>query len=153
MRTKLINNKDYVLCSWRRRWVRLTPEEWVRQHFLDRLTTDFGYPHELIAVEVPLATASSTLGSVPPHLGGAGGGLRADAIVYDKQMQPLMLLEFKREDVALTQRVLDQAAVYNRQLHVPYLILSNGPETIIARVHPDRFDFLPAIPTWTQLSN
>lgn len=139
MRTKLINNKDYVLCSWRRRWVRLTPEEWVRQHFLDRLTTDFGYPHELIAVEVPFH-----VGDVPK---------RADAIVYDKQMQPLMLLEFKREDVALTQRVLDQAAVYNRQLHVPYLILSNGPETIIARVHADRFDFLPAIPTWTQLSN
>lgn len=139
MKTKLINNKDYVLCSWRRRWVRLTPEEWVRQHFLDRLTTDFGYPHELIAVEVPFQ-----VGAVPK---------RADAIVYNKQMQPLMLLEFKREDVALTQRVLDQAAVYNRQLHVPYLILSNGPETIVARVHADRFDFLPAIPTWTQLSN
>lgn len=119
--------------------MRLTPEEWVRQHFLDRLTTGFGYPHELIAVEVPFQ-----VGTVPK---------RADAIVYNKQMQPLMLLEFKREDVALTQRVLDQAAVYNRQLHVPYLILSNGPETIIARVHEDRFEFLPAIPTWTQLSN
>lgn len=149
MKTKLINNKDYILCSWRRRWVRLTPEEWVRQHFLERLTTDFGYPHELIGVEVPLATS----GIVPPPKQGDRGGLRADAIVYSHSMQPLMLLEFKREDVALTQRVLDQAAVYNRQLHVPYLILSNGPETIIARVHPDRFDFLPAIPTWIQLSN
>lgn len=119
--------------------MRLTPEEWVRQHFLSRLTTDFGYPHELIGVEIPFR-----VGDVPK---------RADAIVYSRSMQPLVLIEFKREDVAITQRVLDQAAVYNRQLHVPYLILSNGPETIIARVHEDRFEFLSAIPTWMQLSN
>lgn len=139
MKTKLINNKDYILCSWRRRWVRLTPEEWVRQHFLEWLVSDFGYPHNLIAVEVAFH-----VGSVPK---------RADAIVYDKQMTPKVLLEFKREDVALTQHVLDQAAVYNRQLKVPYLILSNGPQTIVVRVHADRFEYLQTIPTWTQLSN
>ena len=61
-------------------------------------------------------------------------GKRADAIVYTKDLQPLMLIEFKADTVALTQMVLDQIAVYNRQLHVPYLILHNGPQTIIARV-------------------
>ena len=119
MKTRLINCKDYVFCEWRRRFVRLTPEEYVRQTFLTRLVTDYGYPKERIAVEVPLLDK------------------RADAVVYDSHLQPMMIIEFKAETVTLTQKTLDQAAVYNRQLHVPYLILHNGPTTMVARVEPE----------------
>lgn len=130
MKTRLINYKDYVFCEWRRRFVRLTPEEYVRQTFLTRLVTDYGYPKERIAVEVPLLDK------------------RADAVVYDSHLQPMMIIEFKAETVTLTQKTLDQAAVYNRQLHVPYLILHNGPTTMVARIEPE-LQFLNAIPSYS----
>ena len=134
MKTRIIDNKEYVFCEWRRRFVRLTPEEWVRQNFLMRLVTDYGYPKEKIAVEVFL------------------GGKRADAVVYGEALQPLMILEFKAETVPLTQKTLDQAVVYNRQLNVPYLILHNGPTSLVVRIAPE-INFEKQIPTWTQLSN
>ena len=62
----------------------------------------------------------------------AGLKKRCDAIVYNQQMQPLMLLEFKAPTVPLTQEVFDQAAIYNRTLHVPMLMLCNGRESILA---------------------
>lgn len=135
MKTRLIDGKDYVFCEWRRKFVRLTPEEWVRQTFLNRLVTDYAFPSERIAVEVQMT------------------GKRADAIVYDRSLRPLMLLEFKADTVALTQKTLDQATVYNRQLHVPYLILSNGRQTVVAKIDENKINFLETIPQWTQLSN
>ena len=100
---------------------------------MHRLVDDFGYPTNLIAVEVPLK------------------GKRADAIVYTKTLQPLALIEFKADTVALTQKVLDQIVVYNRQLHVPYLILHNGPQTIVAKVSENEIGFLSEIPAYDRL--
>ena len=117
----------------------MTPEEWVRQQVLETMERQYGYPHSLIAVEVPIEVA--------------GLQKRCDAIVYSPTMQPLMLLEFKAETVALTQKVLDQAAVYNRQLKVPYLVLSNGAQSVAARVLPTEYEYLNQIPLWSQLSN
>lgn len=139
MRTRTVKNKEQVFCAWRRRFVRLTPEEWVRQQVLETMERQYGYPHSLIAVEVPIEVA--------------GLQKRCDAIVYSPTMQPLMLLEFKAETVALTQKVLDQAAVYNRQLKVPYLVLSNGAQSVAARVLPTEYEYLNQIPLWSQLSN
>ncbi|MGN1247305.1 MAG: type I restriction enzyme HsdR N-terminal domain-containing protein [Paludibacteraceae bacterium] len=114
------NGKQYVFCAWRRRWVRLTPEEWVRQQFLHRLVDDYHYPSGRIGVEVSIAVGEAKK--------------RCDAVVYDEQLQPMVLIECKAEHVALTQRTLDQAIIYNRQLRVPYLFLHNGPETIVVRL-------------------
>lgn len=124
------------MCTWRHKYVRLTPEEWVRQQFLHRLVEQYGYPESLIAVEVQLAT-----------------GRRADAVVYNNNLQPLVLIEFKAATVPLTQQVLDQIAVYNRQFAVPYLILCNGAQTVTAKVMNQQITFLEDIPAWTQLSN
>ena len=120
LNTKDINGKAYVFCAWRRRWVRLTPEEWVRQQFLHRLVDDYHYPAGRIGVEVAIAVGEAKK--------------RCDAVVYDEQLQPLVLIECKAEHVALTQRTLDQAITYNRQLRVPYLFLHNGHETIVVRI-------------------
>ena len=116
MRTRVYNNKEQIFCEWRHRWVRLTPEEWIRQQLLHRMVEQLGYPASLIAVE-----AAITVGEAKK---------RCDAIVYDHAMQPLMLIECKAETVPLTQKTLDQAITYNRKLQVPYLLLSNGPHTI-----------------------
>ena len=135
IRTK--EGKQYVLCAWRRRFVRLTPEELVRQTTLQLLVDEYGYSHNLIAVEVPITVA--------------GQAKRCDAIVYNQQMQPLMLLEFKAPTVPLTQDVFDQAAIYNRHLHVPYLMLCNGRNSIVAAVQPNEYKFLEHIPNYHQL--
>ncbi|MBQ6776994.1 MAG: type I restriction enzyme HsdR N-terminal domain-containing protein [Paludibacteraceae bacterium] len=132
-RTRVQNNKEQIYCDWRHRFVRLTPEEWVRQQFLHRLTERYGYPAGLIGVEISL------------------GVRRADAVVYNRDMQPRILLEFKADMVPLTQQVLDQAAGYNRRLHVPWLILHNGPHTLIARVEDQTITFKDSIPAWSEL--
>ncbi len=106
----------------------------MRQCFLHRLVEEYAYPKELIAVEVALE------------------GKRADAIVYDRQMQPLMIIECKADTVALTQRTLDQATTYNRQVHVPYLILHNGMCSVIAHVTDSQIVFAKDIPTYGELN-
>ena len=137
MQIRTQNGKQYVLCAWRRRFVRLTPEELVRQTTLQLLVDEYGYLHHLIAVEVPIEVA--------------GVSKRCDAIVYNQQMQPLMLIEFKAPSVPLTQEVFDQAAIYNRTLHVPYLMLCNGRQSIVANIHPTTYQFADHIPQYSEL--
>ena len=116
MRPRVYNGKEQIFCEWRHRWVRLTPEEWIRQQLLHRMVNEGAYPASLIAVEQAI-----TVGDVRK---------RCDAVVYDNTMQPLMLIECKAETVPLTQKTLDQAITYNRKLNVPYLLLCNGAQTI-----------------------
>ena len=134
MNIRTQNGKQYVLCAWRRKYVRLTPEELVRQTTLLLLEDEYGFPHGLIGVEIPIEVA--------------GLKKRCDAIVYNQQMQPLMLIEFKAPTVPLTQEVFDQAAIYNRHLQVPYLMLCNGQRSIVAQVLEKQYQFLPAIPNY-----
>ena len=137
MNIRTQNGKQYVLCAWRRKYVRLTPEELVRQTTLQLLEDQYGFPHGLIGVEIPIEVA--------------GLKKRCDAIVYNQQMQPLMLLEFKAPSVELTQEVFDQAAIYNRHLQVPYLMLCNGQRSIIAQVLEQQYQFLNHIPNFETL--
>ena len=137
MRTRIFNGKEQIFCEWRHRWVRLTPEEWVRQQLLHRLVEQLGYPASLIAVEAPIKVGDLQK--------------RCDAIVYNNAMQPLMLIECKAESVPLTQKTLDQAATYNRKLRVPYLLLHNGPQTVIAFVDDNTIKYINAIPQYNQL--
>ena len=139
MNIRTHNGKQYVLCASRRKYVRLTPEELVRQTTLQLLEDEYGFPHGLIGVEVPIEVA--------------GLNKRCDAIVYNQQMQPLMLLEFKAPNVPLTQDVFDQAAIYNRCLQVPYLMLCNGRGSIVAQILETQYQFLSAIPKYCELLN
>ena len=139
MNIRTQKDRQYVLCAWRRKYVRLTPEELVRQTTLQLLEDEYGFPHGLIGVEIPIEVA--------------GLKKRCDAIVYNQQMQPLMLLEFKAPTVPLTQEVFDQAAIYNRHLQVPYLMLCNGQNSIVAQVLEKQYQFLPVIPIYSKLLN
>ena len=136
MRTRVYNNKEQVFCEWRHRWVRLTPEEWVRQQLLHRLVEQFDYPASLIAVEQAV-----TVGEAKK---------RCDAVVYDASLQPLMIIECKAETVPLTQKTLDQAITYNRKLNVPYLILHNGPQTLTVAIDGNSYH-LTGLPRYSDL--
>ena len=100
----------------RRRYVALTPEEWVRQHFVNYL----GYPAPLLANEVQLTVGEK-------HL-------RADTVLFSRDMRPRMIVEYKAPSVAITPDVFNQIAVYNTLLHVDYLVVSNGIEHYCRRI-------------------
>ena len=138
LRTRVYNNKEQVFCSWRRRWVRLTPEEWVRQQVLHQLVEDYSFPMSRIAVEHAIRVGQASR--------------RCDAVVFDSALNPLCIIEFKAESVPLTQSVFDQVAVYNRRLHVPFGIISNGQQTIAYSITDTGYIFLPSIPDYHTLS-
>ena len=102
----------------RRRWVALTPEEWVRQQTLVRLHAA-GYPPEVMQVEGAITLNGMTR--------------RCDIVVY-RDGQPWMIVECKKSEIPLTQRVCDQACRYNTVLRVPYLLLTNGRQEVIVAV-------------------
>ncbi|MBQ8101067.1 MAG: type I restriction enzyme HsdR N-terminal domain-containing protein [Paludibacteraceae bacterium] len=136
-RIQTVRGRECILCPWRRRWVKLTPEEWVRQQVLWSLETCQGYPHGRMAVE-----HSITVGDCRK---------RCDAVVFSPRLQPLCIIEFKQEQVPLGQRVLDQVAVYNRRLQVPFFIVSNGRTTSCCRVTDEGYAFLDHIPSYSEL--
>lgn len=129
-----------VLDPLRRKQVVLTPEEWVRQHFVAHLVADLGYPASLIGNEVSLNIN--------------GLQRRCDSVVWQRGCAaPLMLLEYKAPHVRITQRVFEQIIRYNMVFRAPYLTVSNGIAHYCCKVNFDRctYDFLPAIPDYSSL--
>lgn len=122
----------------RRRWVALTPEEWVRQNFVAFLTACKGYPQALTANEVPLRLN--------------GLSRRCDTVVYDRSLHPLVLVEYKAPSIEITQKVFDQIARYNIVLGAPFLIVSNGLSHYCCRFSGDSYTFLRDIPLWQDIA-
>lgn len=104
--------KTSIFDTFRKKYVTLTPEEWVRQHFLHWLVTHKGFPSGLIAVEASLKY--NTLKK------------RADAIIYNKAGKPTMIVECKAPEVKITQNAFDQIAIYNYNFGLRYLAVTNG---------------------------
>lgn len=109
---KKATGKEFIFDVVRKRWVILTPEEWVRQNFLQYLIVIKNYPAALIAVEKTIE-----LGDVKK---------RFDIVLYDNHHQPWMIIECKEMSVALDRKVLDQVLTYNIPLQVSYLVITNG---------------------------
>ncbi|HMK03496.1 MAG TPA: type I restriction enzyme HsdR N-terminal domain-containing protein [Ferruginibacter sp.] len=106
------DHKEFIFDEVRKRWVILSPEEWVRQNFLQYLIHVKKYPASLIAVEKEIK-----LGELKK---------RFDIVVYDRNSKPWMIVECKEMNVVLDKSVLDQALRYNITLQVPYLVITNG---------------------------
>jgi len=111
-KTKQIEGKAYIFDLLRRKYVRLSPEEWVRQHVVNLLLTHYAYPKALIRSE-----GSMTLNQTQK---------RTDIVVFDRQGQPFLVVECKAPHVPLSQAVFDQVARYNHVHRAPYLVISNG---------------------------
>lgn len=123
----------------RRRYVSLTPEEWVRQNFIHYLIGHLGYPATLLANEIQLQVGQKQL--------------RADSVLYDQRLHPLMIIEYKAPTIALTQKVFDQITAYNLLLHADYLIVSNGLQHYCCKMDYDgkKYLFLDHIPRYEEL--
>jgi len=139
IKVKKIGDKPVVFDSLRRKYVALTPEEWVRQHFVNYLVTDRRYPASLIANEACIQLN--------------GQNKRCDSVVYNNQLHPLVIVEYKSPDVKITQEVFNQIVCYNIVLKVKYLIVSNGLNHYCCKMdyETQTFEYLQDIPLFTEL--
>ena len=135
------NNIPHIFDNIRSKYVTLTPEEWVRQHFVGYLTGRLGYPAGLIANEMSIILN--------------GTKKRCDTVVYNCKLEPVVLVEYKSPEVTITQKTFLQIMRYNMVLRVPWLIVSNGLEHYCCRVLYDenRADFCKEIPPYSEISN
>lgn len=134
-RTADADSRPEVYDPLRRRWVTLTPEEWVRQHFVAMLVNCRGFHASLIANEVGLKLNNTSR--------------RCDTVVFDPRKQPWMIIEYKAPTVEITQKTFDQIARYNMVLRARYLTVSNGLIHFCCRLDYERMDyrFMPDLPT------
>ena len=133
------NGKNVIFDSLRKKYVALTPEEWVRQHFIHFLTDFKGYPKGLLSNEIQL------------NLNGTKK--RCDTVLFDKSLNARMIVEYKAPHVEITQAVFDQITRYNMVLKVEYLIVSNGLRHYCCRIDYNtmKYTFLPDIPAYGEL--
>ena len=128
--------KRQIFDFLRRKWVALTPEEWVRQHFTHFLVEQKNYPQALLANEVELRIGEKRL--------------RCDTLLYNKELRPRMIIEYKAPTIQIQQKTFDQISVYNLLLKVDYLIVSNGLRHYCCKMDYERqsYQFLEDIPDY-----
>lgn len=133
------DDHEQILDILRRKYVALTPEEWVRQHFIHYLIEHKHYPATLLANEVKLQVGDKVL--------------RADSVLYSTTLQPRMIIEYKAPHISITQKTFDQISTYNLLLHADYLVVSNGIRHYICRMdyEQQKYVFLEDIPEYEKL--
>lgn len=137
-KTKTKDNVNYVFDIIRKKYVVFTPEEWVRQHVVHYLIEERQYPMSLIAVERGLSVN--------------GRKKRFDIMAFNKNGQPLLLIECKSPEVQLSQQVFDQIALYNSAFGVRQLFITNGLQQVLVKYNEqfDQHEFLGGIPVFDQ---
>jgi hypothetical protein len=138
-RLKEQGNQKMIYDAFRKKYVVLTPEEWVRQHVAHFLVNVKHYSAQLIKTE--------------SGINSPGLSQRADIVACNRQGKGLLLVECKAADVKISQEVFDQAAGYCLHLHIPYLVLSNGIEHYACQMNwqDKKYDFLDDIPDFSEL--
>jgi len=137
-RIKTDGDKPLIFDGIRKKFVVLTPEEWVRQHFIEYLKKEKNYPETLMAVEKQIAVN--------------GLQRRFDLLVYTRNGQPLLIAEFKAPEIKITQETFDQVVRYNMALRVEKVIVSNGLQHFACEIDytKNSFSYLPEIPAFPE---
>lgn len=138
-RIKTSEGKTFLFDSLRKKYVRLTPEEWVRQNFVQFLIVEKKYSVSLIAVEAGVKVNNN------PQ--------RADLVVFDRTGSPILVAEFKAPEIKISQEAFDQIVRYNMQLRVKFLIVSNGLDHFCCRINyaDNSYAYLAEIPGFSEL--
>jgi type I site-specific restriction endonuclease len=133
------NGKQQIFDIVRKKFVALTPEEWVRQHVLHHLHEKKSAPLSLIGVEVSLKLNSLVK--------------RADVVVYARTGKPIMLIECKAPGVSVSHHVFEQAARYDMIFHVNFMFITNGMSHYCCKFNHDdhTHSFLPDIPSYEEM--
>lgn len=128
---------DWIWDPLRRKSVRNTPEEEVRQWFISVLHEGMKVPEHMMGSEVAFKHGTKDY--------------RADIVVYDRSARPLMIVECKRPQVELSQEVVDQALRYNTELDVKFLAITNGAKTFMFKRTGGGWEFVQKAPTWEEM--
>lgn len=138
-RIAIQNQKRVIFDVLRGRYVALTPEEWVRQHFVNFLLNYKGYPQMLMANEVQVSLN--------------GTKKRCDTVIYRRDLTARIVVEYKAPSIEIDQRVFDQITRYNMVLKVEYLIVSNGIQHYCCHIDykNNRYSFLENIPDYREI--
>lgn len=141
---KIIKNENGKLSIFddiRKKYIIISPEEWVRQNFIKYLIQYKNYPKGLIALEKGIKIN--------------GNQFRFDALCYDNNANPLVIIEFKAPKVKITEKVFQQAAIYNMKLKTPYLIMSNGISHYCCKVDfiNKKVEYLKDVPNYNSLKS
>jgi len=133
-RTKTENGRAMIFDGIRKKFVVLTPEEWVRQHFIQFLKNEKKFPQSLMAVEKKVNVN--------------GHPRRFDLLIYQRNGQAHLIAEFKAPGVKISQETFDQVVRYNMALRVEYVVVSNGLQHFACRIdyQNNSYDFLQEIP-------
>jgi len=139
LNVKKNGNRLLVFDRLRKRFVALTPEEWVRQHFVEYLIQEKQFPSALMGNEVSLTQN--------------GIKRRCDTLVADRQGKPLVIVEYKAPEIEITQQVFDQIVRYNMVLRARYLMVSNGMTHYCCHIDYDNntYAFLTDIPRYEEI--
>ncbi len=134
---RIADNKKYIHCLVRRKWIVLTPEEKVRQFILQQLVNVHQYPLKYISVEKKLTLNDLTK--------------RYDIVVYNLHLQPKLLIECKAEFIELKEKTLQQIATYNIKLQVPFLMVTNGKQRYCFRIAENISTQIQNLPLFEEL--
>lgn len=134
-------NRYLILDELRKKYILLTPEEWVRQHIIQYLINFKNYPKGLISLEKGLRLNDLLK--------------RTDVLVFDSNTEPLLLIECKAPEVKISQDVFDQAARYNSVYKVKYILITNGLEHFCAEIEhsSSSYKFLNDIPSFNLITS
>ncbi len=134
LKVKSKENKYFIFDIIRKKYVVLTPEEWVRQHFIHYLIEYKNYPASLIAVEKQISINNLSK--------------RTDILIFDRNAGPHVIVECKAPTVKISQRTFDQIARYNLKLNARYLVITNGLQHFYAKMNASKkkYEFLKDIP-------
>jgi hypothetical protein len=141
LRIRNREGKQEVFDQVRKKYVRLTEEEWVRQHFLHFLIIQKNVPPSLIAVETTIRYNNLTK--------------RCDIVVYNRNGKPVLVVECKAPEIAISQDVFNQVAMYNMTLKVKFLVVTNGMEHYSCEIDHEKvsFRFLNDIPDFNEMNS
>lgn len=126
--------EDQIWCIVRRKWVALTPEEWVRQHFLNLLISHLDYPRGMIKLEKSMSYFKSQK--------------RSDIVVLDKEGASFLLVECKAPEVALNTHVTHQLSTYNKVLDARYVAITNGLKHFVWERSGEGFEQIERFPIY-----
>lgn len=135
-RTEEREGKEFIFDEVRRKFIQLTPEEWVRQHILHYLIHDKGFPKSLIAVERGIELN--------------GLQKRFDVVVFDNDGKPKIIIECKAPEEKLDEKVFAQIARYNLSLRVDFLWVTNGEKNFCCKLK-EGIALLHTIPPFSEL--
>lgn len=137
IKTKIINNNEYIFDYTRKKYIQNSPEEWVRQNFIIYLNKKKGYPISLMSTE------KKTILN--------GLNLRSDIVCYNKIGKPILLIECKSQNIKINMKTFDQLINYQKSVNANYMVITNGKKTFCFNIIDSKINFINDIPLYENL--